>query len=76
MTLSRAFARFALLILASLYFATAASALEAIKISREDNALDLTGALEITRNQGDNFQVSTVDARRWAASMAAFEIAR
>ena len=36
-----------------------ALALEPIKISRGDIALDLSGAVEIYRDQGDNFQVST-----------------
>ena len=34
-------------------------AIEPIKISRDDVALDLSGAVEIYRNQGENFQVST-----------------
>ena len=38
---------------------SSALAIEPIKISREDIALDLSGAVEIYRNQGDNFQVST-----------------
>jgi hypothetical protein len=36
-----------------------ASAVEPIKISRDDVALDLSRAVEIYRNQGDTFQVST-----------------
>jgi diguanylate cyclase (GGDEF)-like protein/PAS domain S-box-containing protein len=36
-----------------------ASALEPIRISRDDVALDLSGAVTIYRNQGRNFQVST-----------------
>ena len=36
-----------------------ASAIEPIKISREDVALDLSRAVEIYRDQGENFQVST-----------------
>ncbi len=36
-----------------------ASAVEPIKISREDVALDLSKAVEIYRDQGENFQVST-----------------
>ncbi|MFC3208606.1 EAL domain-containing protein [Aquamicrobium soli] len=39
--------------------ATAAFAIEPIKIARDDVALDLSGAVEIYRNQGENFQVST-----------------
>ena len=35
------------------------SAVEPIKISRDDVALDLSGAVEIHRDQGENFQVST-----------------
>ena len=34
-------------------------AVEPIKISRDDVALDLSGAVQIYRNQGENFQVST-----------------
>ena len=34
-------------------------AVEPIKIARDDVALDLSGAVEIYRNQGENFQVST-----------------
>ncbi|RIK87602.1 MAG: sensor domain-containing phosphodiesterase [Hyphomicrobiales bacterium] len=36
-----------------------ATAIEPIKISREDVALDLSRAVEIYRNQGQNFQIST-----------------
>ncbi|WP_312796154.1 putative bifunctional diguanylate cyclase/phosphodiesterase [Tianweitania sp.] len=36
-----------------------ASAVEPIKITRDDVALNLTGAVEIHRNQGSTFQVST-----------------
>ena len=36
-----------------------ALAVEPIKISRDDVALNLTGAIEIYRNQGENFQVPT-----------------
>ncbi len=36
-----------------------AAALEPIRISRDDRALDLSGAAEIFRNKGDSFQVST-----------------
>lgn len=39
--------------------AVAAQAVEAIKISRDDTALDLSGAVEIYRDQGNTFQVST-----------------
>ena len=38
---------------------SAAIAIEPIKIARDDVALDLSGAVEIYRNQGENFQVST-----------------
>ena len=40
-------------------FAMPALAIEPIKISREDVALDLSRAVEIYRDQGENFQVST-----------------
>jgi diguanylate cyclase (GGDEF)-like protein/PAS domain S-box-containing protein len=40
-------------------FALPALAIEPIKISREDVALDLSRAVEIYRDQGENFQVST-----------------
>jgi diguanylate cyclase (GGDEF)-like protein/PAS domain S-box-containing protein len=46
-------------LLALLFSAIAASAVEPIKISRGDVALDLSRAVEIYRNQGQNFQVST-----------------
>jgi diguanylate cyclase (GGDEF)-like protein/PAS domain S-box-containing protein len=36
-----------------------AQAIEPIKISRDDVALDLSGAVQIYRDQGENFQVST-----------------
>ena len=36
-----------------------AHAVEPIKIAQDDVALDLSGAVEIYRNQGENFQVST-----------------
>ena len=51
----------ALLLAALVLFlpAAAAWAIEPIKISRDDVALDLSGAVEIYRDQGDNFQVST-----------------
>ncbi|WP_173931212.1 EAL domain-containing protein [Chelativorans sp. Marseille-P2723] len=48
--------------LAALFLAvgmTAAMAIEPIKISRDDVALDLSKAVEIYRGQGENFQVST-----------------
>ena len=40
-------------------FAFPALAIEPIKIAREDVALDLSQAVELYRNQGQNFQVST-----------------
>lgn len=43
----------------TVFAATAAFAIEPIKIARDDVALDLSGAVEIYRNQGENFQVST-----------------
>jgi diguanylate cyclase (GGDEF)-like protein/PAS domain S-box-containing protein len=48
-----------LAILTLIFAGTAAWAVEPIKISREDVALDLSRAVEIYRNQGQNFQVST-----------------
>lgn len=39
--------------------AAPALAVEPIKIAQDDVALDLTGAVEIYRDQGENFQVST-----------------
>ncbi|HTV67394.1 MAG TPA: EAL domain-containing protein [Rhizobiaceae bacterium] len=51
----------ALALTALVLVATAHTAfsIEPIKIAREDVALDLSGAVEIYRNQGQNFQVST-----------------
>jgi diguanylate cyclase (GGDEF)-like protein/PAS domain S-box-containing protein len=49
----------ALTTLAQLVAASPALAVETIKISRDDVALDLSGAVEIYRDQGDSFQVST-----------------
>ncbi|MBO6899880.1 MAG: sensor domain-containing phosphodiesterase [Rhizobiaceae bacterium] len=46
-------------LLALLISAVSAVAVEPIKISRGDIALDLSRAVEIYRNQGQNFQVST-----------------
>ena len=48
---------------AIIVMATSADALEAIKISRDDNALDLSRAVEISRGQGNSFQVSTVPSQ-------------
>jgi diguanylate cyclase (GGDEF)-like protein/PAS domain S-box-containing protein len=52
---------FALLLatIVTLCAALPALAVEPIKIARDDIALDLSGAVEIYRNQGENFQVST-----------------
>jgi hypothetical protein len=52
---------FAFVVAAVLTLCTAVSAfaVEPIKIARDDIALDLSGAVEIYRNQGENFQVST-----------------
>lgn len=52
---------FALLLatIVTLCAAVPALAVEPIKIARDDIALDLSGAVEIYRNQGENFQVST-----------------
>ncbi|WP_407945167.1 EAL domain-containing protein [Oryzicola mucosus] len=47
------------LAVASLAGTAPARAIEPIAISRDDVALDLSGAVEIYRNQGENFQVST-----------------
>ena len=52
-------AAFALAAAAVLCAATGALAIEPIKISRDNVALDLSGAVQIYRNQGENFQVST-----------------
>jgi diguanylate cyclase (GGDEF)-like protein/PAS domain S-box-containing protein len=49
----------ALTALAPLMSAVPARAVETIKISRDDIALDLSGAVEIHQDQGENFQVST-----------------
>ncbi|PZO74717.1 MAG: sensor domain-containing phosphodiesterase [Mesorhizobium amorphae] len=51
----------ALALLACAMFASLvpAFALEPIRISRDDRALDLSGAVEISRNKGASFQVST-----------------
>jgi diguanylate cyclase (GGDEF)-like protein/PAS domain S-box-containing protein len=49
----------ALAAIAAVCAVSSAFAIEPIKISREDVALDLSGAVEIYRNQGENFQVST-----------------
>src|SRR5262245_8878681 len=49
----------ALTALAPLVSAVPALAVETIKISRDDIALDLSGAVEIRQDQGENFQVST-----------------
>ncbi len=63
--LSRVVSRLAALCLAAfaaLYvglFASAALAVEPVKIARDDNALDLTATPEIYTNQGEAFQVST-----------------
>ncbi|WP_181178131.1 EAL domain-containing protein [Mesorhizobium sp. B4-1-3] len=43
----------------TLFSAVPAFAVEPIKIARDDKALDLSGAVQIYRNQGENFQVST-----------------
>ncbi|MFN3719564.1 MAG: EAL domain-containing protein [Rhizobium rhizophilum] len=63
--LSRASLRLAALCLAALaalfagFVASAALAVEPVKIARDDNALDLTATTEIYTNQGEAFQVST-----------------
>ncbi|MBN9079054.1 MAG: sensor domain-containing phosphodiesterase [Rhizobiales bacterium 65-79] len=48
-----------LVVLLGLFGVLPARAVEPIKISRDDVALDLSRAVEIYRNKGDNFQVST-----------------
>ncbi len=55
---SFAFAPFLALLIA-FFVALPAAAVELIDISRDDIALDLSKAVEIYRNQGDTFQVST-----------------
>ena len=45
--------------MATIWAALPAAAVEPIKISRDDVALDLSRAVEIYRNQGNTFQVST-----------------
>ena len=50
---------FVLTAIVTLCAASSAFAIEPIKIARDDVALDLSGAVEIYRNQGENFQVST-----------------
>ena len=52
-------AAFALAAIAVLCLATSALAIEPIKISPDDVALDLSRAVQIYQNQGENFQVST-----------------
>jgi len=52
-------AAFALAAVAFLAVVTAASAIEPIKISKDNVALDLSRAVQIYQNQGENFQVST-----------------
>lgn len=50
---------FVLAAIVTFFSVTASFAIEPIKIARDDVALDLSGAVEIYRNQGENFQVST-----------------
>ena len=50
---------FVVAVVVTLCAALPAFAVEPIKIARDDVALDLSGAVEIYRNQGENFQVST-----------------
>lgn len=50
---------FVLAAIAVLCAGSAAFAIEPIKISRDNVALDLSGAVQIYQNQGENFQVST-----------------
>ena len=58
-TTIRKAAALCLAIFSLLAMGAAAWAVEPIKIAREDVALDLSRAVEIYRNQGQNFQVST-----------------
>ena len=48
-----------LTVIVTLFPAMPAFAVEPIKIARDDKALNLSEAVEIYRNQGENFQVST-----------------
>jgi diguanylate cyclase (GGDEF)-like protein/PAS domain S-box-containing protein len=50
---------FALAAIVTLCAVSSALAIEPIKIARDDIALNLSGAVEIYRDQGENFQVST-----------------
>ncbi len=52
-------ARLVMLMALLIFSSVQAFAIEPIKISKEDTALDLTRAVEILRNQGDSVQVST-----------------
>jgi diguanylate cyclase (GGDEF)-like protein/PAS domain S-box-containing protein len=56
---TRGWLAFALAAIVLLGAGHSAFSIEPIKIAREDVALDLSGAVEIYRNQGQNFQVST-----------------
>ncbi len=56
---NRSLFAFVLAAIVTLCAASSAFAVEPIKIARDDMALDLSGAVEIYRNQGENFQVST-----------------
>ncbi len=58
-TTTRKIAALLAALFALLVMSAAAWAVEPIKISRDDVALDLSRAVEIYRNQGQNFQVST-----------------
>ncbi len=56
-------ARLLAALLTLLVLAASATAVEPIKITENDNALDLSGAIQISRNQGDSFQVSTAPSQ-------------
>jgi hypothetical protein len=56
---NRSLFAFVLAAIVTLCAASSAFSVEPIKIARDDVALDLSGAVEIYRNQGENFQVST-----------------
>ncbi len=55
----RLFALFAAVLFTAILISTGALAVEPVKISRDDTALDLTSTTEIYTNQGEAFQVST-----------------
>ena len=58
-SIKRAFVPVFLALVGAILTCVSALAVEPIKISRDDIALDLSRAVQIYRNQGDTFQVST-----------------